>query len=188
MFALILCVSLGICLIILSIKGYSTEPKATILVGVLFIIVGVAAFLLSEDIVVGELAVTIGLFAFSYALAGILLFAIITNISKIFEVNTKIKGTYVGKHQKRGGLFPIYTFSFEYDYGKSHYTQSTSDTFGVLAAAKYKEGRDYNIWIYDKKPSVMAVRRSPGAGTVCMICMFIALILIPIGYVTGFYG
>lgn len=183
-----ICSIVGIALIVLTAKGFSSKKVMTYIAGILFIITGVVALLFDRDILLSKTQITIGLFVFAYSIAGIILVGILINMSSLFRANTKVTGVFVGKSTARSGLFPFYKLSFSYVYNNRRYTQTTTEIVGLLAAARLKEGNEYHIYISSSNPSNMVYRRFPSSGTWWMIIFFVALILIPIGYANGIYG
>jgi len=184
----ILCIGLGILLYYLSSKKMTFRPLIINSVAFFFVLTGIMAFLFDREIIAGEKATTIGLFVYTYSLAAIFIIAIYINMAGVFQADTKVPGVFISKHKKRGGLFPLYTFTFEYMYNDQLYRQTTSDTMGLIASLRVKEGKKYSIYCSSKNPLIMVYRRFPGSGTRCMILFTIALILIPIRYATGFFN
>lgn len=160
-----------------------SKIRVAVMVAVLLII-GTTGFLLSKDIVTGN-AEIVCIFIFTYSIAGLFLAGIMISLSDFFAVDTKVRGVYVGKRSLREGLFPVYRLIFDYIYNGKTYRQETFESVGRIASSGFKEGKEYDILISSKKPSVAAARRRIGAGTWCMIFMFLILLIVPLKYVGG---
>jgi len=188
MLALIICVGMGVFLLFLTAKGMSYKSGVTTAIGILFIVIGIAGYLLSKDIVTNEMGIKIGLFVFCYAIAIICTLALTVSVPSFFRAKAKIPATLVGKRRHGGGFSTLYTLSFNYIYKGQKITSDTKATVSWVTTGKLNIGEEYQIFIDEKNPRTIMYKRRLGFGTVCLIIMTIDFYLIPILYVTGWFS